>query len=391
MLGRGGEFYQLPRGGGLEDKYRYNSDEEEEDAGGGGVVQMEVESEDDGDDQRMHEIDPEDTVTYPMPEPWIVVGSDHATATSPPASTFYFDTKRIPSTVRLQTVRPQLMKALSSLTDLGSIDIASTGFHPLMPMPVHGSPLISLFENAASASARGGPTRKEDDTLFKGVLKERYTSHLYSCYQLQQMKRMCLEGQIAFHPSFSPALLERADHVFKQRIATIDQMQNRSLDALFQIYASGATNRELLMHEFCKVLVAHSFRYLHVHEEFLWICLVAPYAASFPGGIGIPLSAVLTPTDEVPLSACPADVQTRLVKDMCTFFKHKVDARTRQEQDNAAKGIASTDAAPLVPLQAETIPAKVASPTEIKYNGYMPVSTLWEYFCFLDVDGKTHQ
>jgi hypothetical protein len=358
MLGgaKRGDYYSLPRGGGLLEKYVSSSssgEENEEEQ-----VEMDV---DDG-MAYLNEEDEKDQidtiVTYPAAEPWLVYSNDK--------TSFYFDFK---GKKDVKTVPPNLMKALSSMTDLGSRDLTAIAFQPAMPMPVHASPLVSLFENAFLLSAK----ESKKDVIYS--YKPRYISFTYSCYQLHQLARMCVNGVIPFHPTFNVDMLRGAEQTMRNRIKTIDNMQNEALDELYDdqngINAAG----------FASALVAHSYRYIHVLEEFIWTCLVAPY--------GIPLVAVLTPEyDQPTLGGCSPQIQEQVIKDMITFFRHKVDSRAKQEAETFKKGETLVDAPPLVPFNLEDIPRRVRDATCEAYMGYMPLNTLFEYVCFLDCDGK---
>lgn len=117
-------------------------------------------------------------------------------------------------------------------------------------------------------------------------------------------------------------------------------------------------------------------------EYFLYSCLIAPH--NTPAKT-IPLEACLTPKVFPTLDMCSD--KTKIMADLVDFFKHKVLSRASQEQKNAAENVSNVDVASTTVLNYEAILPTVANKTGELYNGYIPYSTLYQYFCFLDCDG----
>lgn len=333
-------------------------------------------SDDDGEQQDMEEdagemVDPKEEehveaamLRFPQPVPLIELSEDRRQ--------FRFLADRIP--VSLPSIAPPVLKAMATLTEATSKQKAGIAFHSCMPMPVHGSPLVSLFANKFVLP------KGQTATLQQRPYKDKYVSFMFSCYQLQQLKLACLNGLIPFHPSITERKMLAAHVEYLHQIKLIGTVQDNALDALYAKAVNGvAVSMVAIMNEFITLLESYSLQYIHLLEYFIHTCLVAPH--------GIPLEACLTPNETPPLALCGAQQQQTILDDLILFFKHKVSYRAEQEKRNVVDHVSDIDASSTTKLNIDAIEPIVKGRTQELYNGYIPLSTLYEYFCFLDCDG----
>jgi hypothetical protein len=371
------------RGGLMEESSSESSqDEEEPEVDEGDVKQME----DDNPCLANGGEEEEDAgIQFPPPAPLIEHNAD--------GTQFRFIADRIPSTV--SSITPQIMKALASYKEATAKQKAAIAWQPCMPLPVHASPLVSLFENKY-VLAKGQQTAAIQHRPYK----EKYMPFMRSCYQLHQLIWAFNSGLIPFHPSFTEKHLRLARIEYQHQQKRLEYLQNQRLDDLYQKATGGGAGgggaivgMRDIMREFVSLLESYSLQYIHLMEYFIYTCLIEPHAGALHG---LPLEACLTPNVFPVLSECGTRTQQQeIIQEVVEFFKHKVTRREEQERQNAASGVQNTDAAPLCQLhygtieaivQANGIPPNGGQPVEL-YGGYMPFSTLYEYFCFMDIDG----
>ena len=302
-------------------------------------------------------------IVFPEPRPWIELdnGGTH----------FKFLSAKIPDA--LNSFAPNILKALASIDIRGS-DI-KTGIckQPCMPMPVHASPLISLFQNKFLI-----PPGKTV-VIQTRPHKQKYVSFLFSCYQLHQLKDACKGGIITLLPEKKTQLMPALQE-YDLRLKKMEEFQNYVLDELYAKSAAKEITAEQTMEEFILLLETFSLQYIHLLEYFLYTMLIEPF--------GLPLESILTPNERPTLGQClePA----KIMMDVVMFFKHQQESRDDQEAKNVKKGVANVDAKNPHPIQWAAIEQRVKTqPPDQVYRGYITKDTLYEYFCHFDVDGVT--
>ncbi len=347
---------------------------------------LSLSDEDEGEQCEMDVEDPEEEehvesqmLQFPAAVPLIELNQD--------GTQFRFLANHISDT--LPSIPPSIMKAMATLTEATSKQKAGISFHSCMPMPVHASPLVSLFANKFVL-----PKGATVTVMQQRPFKDKYVSFMFSCYQLQQLKLACLNGLIPFHPSFTERKLLAAHVEYQHQIKRIGNAQDSALDALYakaigKDESALIVSMQAVMAEFVSLLETYSLQYIHLLEYFIHTCLIEPHNQNAAAGKLLPLESCLTPNECPPLSACTAQQQENIMQDLVAFFQHKVSYRADQEQRNTAEHVQNTDAASAAGSKinvAAIMPSVKARQQEL-YNGYIPLSTLYEYFCFLDCDG----
>ena len=278
------------------------------------------------------------TLTFPQPAPLILYKG-------PVSADFHFD-KDYMAAVDFPQLPPQVMKALSGgaamANELCSVQMAGYCTQPCMPMVVHSSPLVSFFENSAKHIAP--------------VLHDTYTSFMYSCYQLHQLRYACVKGFIPFHPSMTGPKLKQIIEECSQQSRLMGQEQDAQLDAFYSEGDASTWN----VHAFVALMERNALQYIHLLEYFLHTCLIAPYKS------GIELEHVLTPNVVPTLQQVKFERRERVVQDLIKFFTHKHEMQGGKN------------------LQVSAIyPLMTTEGTE-RYKGYVPMQTLKEYMIYME-------
>lgn len=270
---------------------------------------------------------------------------------------FRFDRGRIPNA--LQTVPPQVLKAMASWSEASEIHGTAIALQPAMPCPVHASPLVSLFENKLPDGAQC-------------TWKPAYISWAKSCAQLHQLKELALGNVFVLHPSMTPQAVKSCVDEYCRQLGMMETAQNTAIDAL---YDSPNAN---LVANFISLAEAYSLQYIHLLEYLVHTLLVAPY------GDAIPLDAVLTPNVFPSLGecqACGAGCAADVVRDMRAFLRSKYSIRAAQ-----VDAIDNPNFRPRLELLYDAIaPPTTAGET---WRGYMPREVLHDYIRFMDCDGR---
>ncbi len=321
------------------------------------------------DDDEEEEEDVE--LVFPDPVPMVEYSKD--------GTEFRFLVQNLPNS--FASIPPQILKSMGSWDEATAKQKAAIAFNPCMPMPVHGSPIVSMVENKAVI-----PAGEKIAPKMQLVPKTRFISFTRSCYELHQLKLACANGLIKFHPSFTPSRLGEAvnEYAFQQK--RIETTQNLKIDSLYAKASDPAlmVDMKQVLAEFVSLIESYALQYIHLLEYFIYTCLVAPHGGS------IPLEACLTPNVFPSLGDCIVERRMQVVKDMIEFFTHKIETRAKQEAENAANGVQNTDAPPLQKLRLDDVADiifKEGRNGAVVYNGYIPLRTIYEYFCFMDCDG----
>lgn len=284
---------------------------------------------------------------------------------------FHFDRQRIPHA--LQTLAPNVLKAMAGWTEATEIHGTAIALQPAMPMPVHSSPLISMLANQHLPNETPAQMLKRPCTWMP-----KYTSWVRSCYQLHQWKELALNDVVTLHASITPDARTKMVEEYYHQLRAMETKQNIELDALYDAAGSGALDRTATLSRFISLLECYSLQYIHLLEYFLFSLLVAPY------GPTIELDMVLTPNDTPSLGDCQACGQfvvTEVVRDMRVFLRSKYATRDAQ--------INSADASHFQPRKDLLFDATAPEPGRGEtWRGYMPRDVLFDYMCFFDCDGK---
>lgn len=309
-----------------------------------------------------------DVLKFPEPKPWLISDGDK----------FRFAGERIPAD--LPSFPPHVLLALAAITGVSAIQMAAICFQPCMPFPVHASPLVSFFMNKL-------PVRKGKPFPVPGEHKvwvHRPVSFLFTCYQLHQMKELTLTGSIPFHPSITEARINVINIEYAHQLKHMEMLQNDLLDELFERARSGTVGAEVIMMEFVDLLQRYSFQYIHLLEYYLYSLLIGPFNTN-NAETDIPLEAVLTPTT---LFTLPPAHAAAIMPDVVKFFEHKHNSRVEQEAKNTKDGRETVDRSVVeTPIRYETIKGKMER-NEETYKGFIPLTTLREYFDFLDCEKR---
>jgi len=311
-----------------------------------------------------------EALELPEPNPRIVYGERK--------QHFHFASDHIPLT--LPVIPPQILKGLtSSVMDTNVKIKALTCIHKALPMPVHGSPLVSLF--MTRVRTKGGPTPSKPTCV----------SWMDTCCQLLQFKAACGQGYIEFHKDIKPEILKKAEADYQDQVYLMETSHNNFMDSLYQGIRSGEIQGPQALNQFASALETYSVRYIHLLEWYLWTCLVAPH--------GLPLDAVLTPwngwTRDMTLEQTHDAGRARnLVVD---FFRFKVPLVVEHIK-SYGEANASEAAQISRTIDLEQLPFRIqvsGTTGQIKYNcqqgkvwkGYISAQTLYEYLLFCDVRG----
>lgn len=273
------------------------------------------------------------------------------------------------------SVAPHVMNALSAYTDEMSKHKAAIMLHPCLPMIVHSSPMVSLISGVAVV-----PPGQEKQKQLPRPWHPRYTSFVYSAYQLHQLYLLAKHGCFPFPSEFTQERQRQICSNHQRQIEMAEELQNSRLDALYRrAVAEGNDAKDAVMHEFIALMESYCHHYLHIYEYTLHALLVEPRCQ-------LALEHVLTPSNMSPsLDMCLPEVRERVLEDCNTFFNHKIQTRVEQEAEILKRGEQLVDARPLVQMPVNS--ARQPCPPHLLFRGYLPLRTIYEYFWFLDADG----
>jgi len=289
---------------------------------------------------------------------------------------FHFERKRIPHA--LQTLPPQVLKAMSKWKEAGELLSTAIALRPAMPMPVHSSPLLSLLDNQHLPDEKPEQMMKRPPTW-----RAKYTSWAKSCIQLYEWKVMALERVVTLHPSMTNEVLEQIDTEYERQSGIMEENQNAELDTLYENAANGSANAQVTIERFISLLEKYSIQFIHLLEYEIYSLLVAPY------GTAIGLDWVLTPLDTPSLDACQACdkfTAAEVVRDMRSFLRNKYATRAAQQADENA------EVSRFKPRLELLYDATAPEPGKGEHwRGYMPREVLLDYLRAMDVDQKLPQ
>jgi hypothetical protein len=315
----------------IDDRDRMSEDEEEEEAG---EAKMDL-AEEEEEEEVVCEWEFE---TFPEPAPKIkTIGHDQ----------FVFDKKSIPPGISF--VPPHVLNAMNWHKELSGTFKSAIVNHPCFPIPVHSSPLVSLLGGGGTA------------------VKTKYVSFLYTCHQLHVLKAACVNGLFTFHKSITPQKLADEKANYAAFITRLENEQNRLIDQCLQLRDRAS---------FVQIMEQYALDYIHTLEYFLYVMLVEPFEM-------LQFEHVMTPNETPEVEACSTNdtVRFNIISDAFTFFRYKQEMRDEQEKKNRQDGVENTDKPSMQRLTFNS------QKEVLNYKGYMSDTMIWEYFCFLDVDG----
>jgi hypothetical protein len=325
-----------------------------------------MDEEEDNDGSMMKEVPFEEIEQLVFPEPVrTLLTYDPARA----GLWFHFERQRIPHA--LQTLAPNVFKAMASYEEGAELLNNAILVQPALPMPVHASPLISLFENQHL------PGEAPHDMLTRPpTWKRKYISWAKSARQLHELKTLALENVLPLHESITPQIRADMYKEFCRQLGLMETAQNRDLDTLYGNAAGASVSHTAVMERFLALMERYSLSYIWLLEYFLHSLLVAPYGPS------ITLDTVLTPNITPSLADCEqGGVAADVVRDMRVFFRAKYDMCAAQPD--------AADISRFKPrmelLYDATAPAPGSGET---WRGWLPREVLIDYIRWTDCDAK---
>jgi hypothetical protein len=236
------------------------------------------------------------------------------------------------------SIVPQIIEAMGTWDEATARQKAAIAFNPCMPMPVHSSPLVSLFENRAVAAAG-----QKEAPAKEAVAKPKYVSFMRSCYELHQLMLACNGGLIKFHPSFTQTHLEAANAEYTYQQSGMEATHNAKIDALYHKMMDPAVMCDMkqTLAEFVSLLESYTLHYIHLMEYYIHTCLIEPHNSTTDAEQQLPLEACMTPNVVPTLDMCHPSRRAAIVKDMIDFFcsqgRFPRSARARKRGQWSAK------------------------------------------------------
>jgi len=282
---------------------------------------------------------------------------------------FHFERTRIPHALR--TLAPNVFKAMASYEEGTELLSTAILMQPALPMPVHASPLVALFEAQHLDDETPTDMLKREPTW-----KRKYISWVKSAHQLQTIKTLALNGVFPLHESLKEEHVKGMYGEFCKQLKIMETQQNADLDDLYNNASGASYTHRGVVERFLLLTELYSLMHIHLLEYFLHALLVAPY------GVGIPLDAVLTPNDTPSLDDCQrAGVAQEVVRDMRVFFRGKYAVRAAQTD--------AVDVSQFKPRLELLYDATAPEPGKgDTWRGWLPKEVLIDYLRFMDCDAK---
>lgn len=291
----------------------------------------------------------------------------------PAAGQCNFRREWIPPT--LLPFNPGQLKALESIDAITADQKFTLGVYTALPMPVHVSPVITLFLDNVPPKAT--PPRKD-----------RYMSWWQSAFQLRSVAFLAYTAAVPYHSSVSNAFPRQCyDEEFIPQIQAYEELHRIRLEELFASCAgaegtpapafggSGGMPSTQLLQRFIEYAEDFSLYYIHSLERYLWKVLIEPHLQS--SNSPLTLEHLLTPAiPGLTLSQCENVKRARAcVKD---FFEFHVAATHLHEQRHAGDDYVKRNTFNLGDIERRIT---MTPPTEL-HGGYLDRQTAQEYWEF---------
>lgn len=287
---------------------------------------------------------------------------------APAPQPLYFKRELIPPT--LLPLNPGQLEGLESIDAITADQKFTLGVYMALPMPVHRSPIITLFLDNVPPKAT--PPRKD-----------RYMTWWQSAYQLRSIAFLAYMAAVPYHSSVKNAYPRQCyDEEFVPQIAAYEELHRERVEEL--IDSSPPPNgggREPPSLESLQRFVAYAedfaLYYLHSLERYLFKVLIEPH---LPANSPLTLAHFLTPRVESTLSQC--ENVARAQRCVVDFFAFHVAATHEHERRHAGDDYGG----PRNPIQLADIPRRLATtpPNEL-HRGYLDRQTALEYWMFCDL------
>lgn len=281
---------------------------------------------------------------------------------------------------RWQTLPPNmpgfpshLMKSMAASTEISNAlrgDFKTMMYlQPILPVPVHASPLAALFASHFIAPSDS----KRDLKIQPRAWNLSYTSCVESACRLMELRDLALKGN-AIEISMEPGDLRILTAECAWRQQERDRKLNDDLDALYTAVAYQNESYEESIFKFTQLMEEHALSIINMYEYEIWRMLLEPYE-------GAPaLTQVLTPRVMPNNLVGMARGSIILIQhDVVEFFRFKRDVRRDTESSD-----------PHVPwrLDVESIPAWGQTDANGGYRGCIPRQIIQQYFHYMDEEGK---
>lgn len=280
-----------------------------------------------------------------------------------------FDQQHIPKT--LPFTSPQVVAAMATIKGLTAAHKLQFSYLPALPMPVHMSPLITLFESKQLEKGNTVPW------------KPMYGSWMMSVFQLGQFMEMALAGVIPVPASTDPMLPKTESLIFQSQVKQYKNQQYARIAELHRRVAARPDDLNVCLQLFIGYLEDFSIYWINSMERYLFKVLIEPHHSS------LQLENILTPREFPTLN----QVQNKAAQQqlLAEFFEIKVGAYKDRErkEPNTKRGYEILDVRQIkhrISVNGLTGEVVLGVREQDVYLGYIDRQTILEYFLFLDRD-----
>lgn len=276
----------------------------------------------------------------------------------PNQAALQFRRELIPAT--LLPLNPDQSKALESVDAITADQKTILGAYTALPLPVHRSPVITLFL---------------DNVPPKALMpkKERFMSWWQSAFQLRSMAFLAYTGAVPYHSSVSSEYpRECYEDEYYAQIQSYEDMHRVRVEELIE--SSEAPDGEHLK-QFVHYCEDFALYYLHTLERYIFKVLIEPHLAA--ANSPLTLEHFLTPShSDVSLTQC--ENLGRAQKCVADFFAFHVFATHLHEKRHAGDDYVQRN-----DIRTDQILNRITSvPLSELHAGYLDKQTAQEYWMF---------